>query len=666
MIIGSPIITSLSSGQDITVDSSLSLSSENPVQNKVISGTLADEYTRKTYAVGDVCIHNGVLYSCKTAITEAEDWTAEHWEESNIGDAVSNLSRQLSDETTGLNSKAPVILETASGAIASFDDGADDMPVKKLVAQIEPVQDLHGYDHPWPAGGGDNIMPPVNQWPTGDTLIKEFPTEISLQGIALSFRFSGSYTYGGAAFLALKDANGNNSATFTMNGMRKVSDNTYLTPNTVYTNERVYSVGNISTTYNVKTIYTYSNATFNNPVFDELMIEAGTTINSFKPYSNICPISGHTGAEIEQTGKNLFDGQVVSGDYDITHLLKVGNTYTITADFINSSDTAYYYLFKGNADHTDSIRIAYILAGHNRFTPSFVVEEDKYYWVWGGAGWNNVKNVQLELGSTATAYELYTGNQISVDWEDEAGTIHGGTVTLNPDRTGTLTVTAVLEQFKTVVGDILSSDLSIDSFNKLTGDTTVIGNVTRIVFAKDSSTAYNRISSDYAYKMCNMAKHYFSYNDPSVHWYRNTVLYVFLPTELVGSTSQSVFDYLVSIKDTNPLSLWIPLITPITYTLTAEQVSGILTTLYGTNNIWSSTGDVEVEYPADTRLYIEKLTQPTEDDMTADHAIASGTFFMIGNTLYLATAQIAAGATITPGTNATKLSLADALNTLNT
>ena len=51
--------------------------------------------------------------------------------------------------------------------------------------------------------------------------------------------------------------------------------------------------------------------------------------------------------------------------------------------------------------------------------------------------------------------------------------------------------------------------------------------------------------------------------------------------------------------------------------------------------------------------------------MTADHAIAAGTFFQLGNTLYLATSQIAAGGTITPGTNATKLSLADALNILN-
>ena len=107
------------------------------------------------------------------------------------------------------------------------------------------------------------------------------------------------------------------------------------------------------------------------------------------------------------------------------------------------------------------------------------------------------------------------------------------------------------------------------------------------------------------------------------------------------------------------------LATPVTNQLTAEQVSGILTTLYGINNIWSSTGDTEVTYPADTKLFIEQLTKPTEDDMTADHAISAGTFFMIGNNLYLATSQIAAGGTITPGTNATQLSLADALNQLN-
>lgn len=37
-------------------------------------------------------------------------------------------------------SKAPVIIDTASGAIASFEDGSDGMPLKKLTVNIEPVQ----------------------------------------------------------------------------------------------------------------------------------------------------------------------------------------------------------------------------------------------------------------------------------------------------------------------------------------------------------------------------------------------------------------------------------------------------------------------------------------------------------------------------------------------
>lgn len=97
-----------------------------------------------------------------------------------------------------------------------------------------------------------------------------------------------------------------------------------------------------------------------------------------------------------------------------------------------------------------------------------------------------------------------------------------------------------------------------------------------------------------------------------------------------------------------------------TYQLTPQQ----FIPLFGTNNIWADTGEITVDYRADTKLYIEKLTMPTEDDMVANQAIASGKFFMVGNNLYIATAAIASGAKIIEGTNATRLSLADALNRL--
>lgn len=101
---------------------------------------------------------------------------------------------------------------------------------------------------------------------------------------------------------------------------------------------------------------------------------------------------------------------------------------------------------------------------------------------------------------------------------------------------------------------------------------------------------------------------------------------------------------------------------PITYDITPQQIA----LLTGVNNVWNDcNGDTDVEYNANTKLYIEQLTKPTEDDMIANSNIASGTFFMIGNRLFLSTASIAVGETIVTGTNCTELSLADALNSLN-
>ena len=35
----------------------------------------------KTYAIGDYCIHSGVVYMCTTTIDPAEEWTPAHWDD---------------------------------------------------------------------------------------------------------------------------------------------------------------------------------------------------------------------------------------------------------------------------------------------------------------------------------------------------------------------------------------------------------------------------------------------------------------------------------------------------------------------------------------------------------------------------------------------------------
>ena len=91
----------------------------------------------------------------------------------------------------------------------------------------------------------------------------------------------------------------------------------------------------------------------------------------------------------------------------------------------------------------------------------------------------------------------------------------------------------------------------------------------------------------------------------------------------------------------------------------------VIPALYGENHVWSDTNKLTLKYRADTELYLKRLTQPTEDDLIANANIASGLFFMAGSSLYLSTASIAKGDTITPDVNCAALSLAEALNQLN-
>ncbi len=107
----------------------------------------------------------------------------------------------------------------------------------------------------------------------------------------------------------------------------------------------------------------------------------------------------------------------------------------------------------------------------------------------------------------------------------------------------------------------------------------------------------------------------------------------------------------------NPIQVVYSLATPLTYQLTAQEITSLL----GINNVWSDAGDMDVEYRADTRLYIKRLTE-SDTDMIADSNIVSGQYFMVGNDLYRATVNIASGAQIVVGTNATKVSLSEALN----
>ena len=138
---------------------------------------------------------------------------------------------------------------------------------------------------------------------------------------------------------------------------------------------------------------------------------------------------------------------------------------------------------------------------------------------------------------------------------------------------------------------------------------------------------------------------------------RGTRLWIRFGADTELTTAQKVKEWFTA----NPTEFVYELAEPLTIQLTPQQVNSLL----GVNNIWADTGDTSCEYRADTKLYIERLTAPDSADMIADANITSGKYFMVGNSLYKATANIASGGQITVGTNCIRKSLSEALNEIN-
>ena len=387
---------------------------------------------------------------------------------------------------------------------------------------------------------------------------------------------------------------------------------------------------------------------------------------------NARPISGWTGCKVAGAGKNLLGGEALKNA-----ILSV----MPNAEVDSENQTI---AFKGATDGTNT----------KRFATEFFKENTQYTFIYSGSGakgnlrWiysdgtydtssevpafgtpyvsKSGKSVAAlaKMNNTATAtvisymesgifegvltaddFVAYQGTTKSITFPDPPETVYGGTITINEDGSG-----------------VLTDGMDHATLSNLSWTTKYTGTINKAVTAALPSAAIvtgtPKILSAIAeqYKNCGNKSAIGNFSDPDsldVGFYcisgasttNITNLYLVLP---VGSSPSGLFVY----KKYGAATEY------------AVSVSPILT-LLGQNNIWSTTGDVAVEYRADTKLYIENLTAPTEDNMIADNAIASGKFFMIGNDLYYSTAAIASGATITPGTNATKLSLADALNQIN-
>lgn len=599
----------------------------------------------QNYPVGDYVIVNHQLYQVTVAIPTSGTITpGTNVVSISVGEVLKDLEERID---------AAFVTDKASGTIAHFEDGADDIPVKDLKIGIEPVQDLHGYTNPWPAGGGKNLLP---------------ITVANIKAINTVGTWNGNtYTLYGVTY-TLNTDNGGNIIAITVNGtasayslLRLVnawtnSEQTYLSgaPSTSSGNGwRIQAEGDstmqdlghgipLPSGYSATRIIIVvpSGANPNNAVFNPMIRLLSVSDSTFEPYSNIAPITGWTEANVTRAGKNItkftwgtqvpsiVNGEMVAATGFATDFVKVDPSL----DYVISAQTTsghYVLFYDKNKQYLGKLQ-GYDLNG--TLLRSFASWNATAYIKSRLDGSNTDPFVsQLEIGSTATTYEPYSGNTYNISF-GSAGTVYVGTLDVD---SGVLTVSWKLRTFNE-----LNSTYNIGTngdYFYVTPTDKKVGNIN----LRSSAFAVRDVMSVSNLNNGEMKGHG---STRTIYW--KDTQYSTVSDFLTGMGTQTIL-YAMD--------------TPQTYQLTPTEVKTIL----GANNIWADTGDTEVEYRADTKLYIEQLTKPTEDDMKANTAIQSGKFFMVGNRLFLSTAAIASGDTINPGTNCTELSLADALNNLN-
>lgn len=181
---------------------------------------------------------------------------------------------------------------------------------KALSINIEPIQDLHGQDAPYPGGGGKNLLPMIVE---------------NIKTINTAGTWSGNvYTIGNVTYTVNVD-NGNNVQSVTVNGtatsyslLRLCNAITFDVetrlrgcPSSSYSGYRLQAeaennyqdIGNgaiipANAAITRIIIAVPTGVSASNVVFYPRMVDNSLSDQSFVPYSNICPISGRSEVNI--------------------------------------------------------------------------------------------------------------------------------------------------------------------------------------------------------------------------------------------------------------------------------------------------------------------------------------------------------------------------------
>lgn len=213
----------------------------------------------------------------------------------------------------------------ANGSMASFPDGANNLPMKSVSVGIEPVQDLHGYDAPWVGGAGKNKFDQsqlleANGWTVNSDgfyfgSISELYAKYNA-GFSIEYDFLPNTSY---IFSAQVGSGATGLSRIVVNYTDGSLENRTFEPQTILITNGNKTVRNFSFTYNTAgTLY----------VKDMMIRLATETDSTYAPYSNICPISGWDEVKVYRgADQTTYDAYTIS-------LTSSGTVYGGTLDVI--------------------------------------------------------------------------------------------------------------------------------------------------------------------------------------------------------------------------------------------------------------------------------------------------------------------------------------------
>ena len=456
-----------------------------------------------------------------------------------------------------------------TGDVVTFTANALDA-ITGVTADIDPVQNLNGYSNPWPAGGGKNLLNPNTV--TNDSWINTTTgaVETGHTGYVVSDYIpvvtGESYT---------KSGYGNSNRAFTY-----ASDKTPLSR------------------WNANTITVSGDVAFVRLTVQETvlttsaMVEKNSIATDYAPYSNICPISGHTECKVTRTGKNLFDengATWVNGKYINPSGNEAGNSnYRYTSNYTKVKPSTEYTLQMNKVtpsslaltvceydiNKTFLLRSTIISATSSTGVKSgtFTTSSNTRF-IRINAPYNSSDTTyygsydfMLEYGSTATTYESYAGQTHTIPLGD---TIYGGTLDVT---TGVLTVKWSMADLGSLswqmgsnsgYGQFFYSSIS----GKATGTTNVLSD-------RYETKARGDWTADTDYAIAG--------NSGTSQIY------------IKDSRYSSASDFKTAMSG---IYVCYPLATPTTVQLTPTEVEAILNSQ---NNVWADTGDVTVEVTSGT------------------------------------------------------------------